>query len=59
LKLRIKKQFESDTARRIFYQFYGIILTVSLKSGSPIPDDIRELYDYVNPTSDYAVQGRQ
>lgn len=59
LKLRGKEQFESDTARRIFHQFYGTILTVSLESGSAIPDGIRELYDYVNPTSDYDVQGRQ
>lgn len=59
LVLRGTQQFESDFARRIFHQFFGTILLVSLESGSAIPDGIRELYDYCNPTSNYTVQGRQ
>ncbi|KAF1929603.1 uncharacterized protein M421DRAFT_60386 [Didymella exigua CBS 183.55] len=52
-------QFESNTARRMFHQFYGITMLCSLESGEAIPDGMRELYEYCNPTSDYAVQGRQ
>ncbi|KAH6612648.1 hypothetical protein C7974DRAFT_406022 [Boeremia exigua] len=59
LNLRGKEQFKSNTARRIFHQFYGIIMLVSLESGQPIPDGMRELYDFCNPTSDYTIQGRQ
>lgn len=59
LKLRGREQFESNIARRIFHQFYGIIMLVSLESGEAVPDGMRELYDYCNPSSDYAVHGRQ
>ncbi|KAJ4337340.1 hypothetical protein N0V95_008352 [Ascochyta clinopodiicola] len=59
LNLRGKKQFESNTARRIFHQLYGIIMLVSLEAGQAVPSGIRELYDYGNPSSDYAVHGRQ
>lgn len=59
LKLRGKEQFESDTARRMFHQFYGITMLCSLESGVAIPDGMRELYEHCNPTSDYAVHGRQ
>ncbi|KAF9692254.1 hypothetical protein EKO04_009373 [Ascochyta lentis] len=59
LNLRGKEQFKHDTARRIFHQLYGIIMLVSLEAGQAIPDGIKELYDYGNPSSDYAVHGRQ
>lgn len=57
--LRGKEQFQSSTTRRIFHHFYGIAQLVSLESGTPIPDGLRDLYDYCNQRSDYAVQGRQ
>lgn len=56
--LRGKEQFESDTARRIFHQYYGIIILCSLEGGQPMADGIRELYDHCNPGSNYAVHGR-
>ena len=59
LNLRGKEQFDSNTARRIFHQFYGIVMLVSLESGQAVPDGMRELYAYCNSSSDYAVHGRQ
>lgn len=57
LNPRGTQQFESDTARRIFHQFFGIIPLLSLESGMGIPDDICELYNYCNLVSDYTLQG--
>ena len=59
LNFRGKEQFESNVARRIFHQIYGLILLVSLESGQGVPDGIRELYDHCNPRTDYAIHGRQ
>ena len=59
LNLRGKKQFKSDIARRIFHNYYGVILLVSLEAGQKVPDGMQELYDHCNPSSDYAVHGRQ
>lgn len=59
VNLRGKEQFQSSTGRRIFHQFYGIVMLVCLESGNPIPDGLRDLYNHCNPSSDYAVQGRQ
>ncbi|KAF3005761.1 hypothetical protein E8E13_007015 [Curvularia kusanoi] len=59
LNLRGKEQFRSDVSRRIFHQYYGIILMFSLECGMAVPDGLRELYDHCNPASNYAVQGRQ
>ena len=56
---RGKDQFESNLARRIFHQTYGLILLVSLESGQRVPDGLRELYDYCNPHTDYVIHGRQ
>lgn len=57
--LRGTDQFKSNVARRIFHQFYGITMLCSLESGEAVPDGMRDLYEFCNPTSDYAVQGRQ
>ncbi|KAF2630814.1 hypothetical protein BU25DRAFT_334528 [Macroventuria anomochaeta] len=59
LNLRGKEQFESNTARRIFHQVYGLMMLVSLEAGQAVPDGMRELYDYCNPSSNYAIHGRQ
>jgi hypothetical protein len=59
LVLRGTDQFKSNVARRIFHQFYGITMLCSLESGEAVPDGMRDLYEFCNPTSDYAVQGRQ
>ncbi|KAJ4380073.1 hypothetical protein N0V86_004381 [Didymella sp. IMI 355093] len=59
LVLRGTEQFESNVARRIFHHFYGITMLCSLESGEAVPDGMRDLYEFCNPTSDYAVQGRQ
>lgn len=56
VKLRGKEQFESNTARRVFHQFYGIMLLCSLESGEAVPDGMRDLYDYCNPASSYVVR---
>lgn len=59
LVLRGTDQFKSNVARRIFHQFYGVTMLCSLESGEAVPDGMRDLYEFCNPTSDYAVQGRQ
>lgn len=59
LVLRGTDQFKSNVARRIFHHFYGITILCSLESGEAVPDGMRDLYEFCNPTSDYAVQGRQ
>jgi hypothetical protein len=59
LVLRGTEQFKSNVARRIFHHFYGITMLCSLESGEAVPDGIRDLYEFCNPTSDYGIQGRQ
>ncbi|KAJ4984497.1 hypothetical protein SVAN01_10049 [Stagonosporopsis vannaccii] len=59
INLRGKEQFQSSTARRIFRQFYCIVLLVCLESGTPVPSGLRDLYGYCNLGSDYDIQGRQ
>lgn len=59
LKLRGKEQFESSISRRIFHQFYGVVLLVALETGTPVHEGMHELYEALHPTSDYDVHGRQ
>jgi hypothetical protein len=59
LILRGKEQFASSVARRVFQQFYGVILLVCLATGRKIPPGICELYDYLAPPADYTAQGGQ
>lgn len=59
LKLRGKEQFESSIARRIFHQFYGVVLLVALETGTAVHEGMHELYEALHPTSDYDVHGRQ
>ncbi|OAL49281.1 hypothetical protein IQ07DRAFT_512484 [Pyrenochaeta sp. DS3sAY3a] len=59
LRLRGKEQFESDLARRIFHQFYGVVMLVALETGTTVHEGMHELYEAMHPTSDYDVHGRQ
>ncbi len=59
LKLRGKEQFESSFVRRIFHDFFATILIVSLESGIPVHKGVYELYEAINPSSNYEVHGRQ
>ena len=59
IRLRGKDQFNSSVARRVFHQFWGVILLVSMETRRPIPEGMLELYDHLVPSSDYKVQGRQ
>ncbi|CAO2649174.1 Nn.00g101230.m01.CDS01 [Neocucurbitaria sp. VM-36] len=60
LNLRGKEQFEkSEMARRIFHQFYGVVLLVALETGTMVHEGMHELYESLHPTSDYEVHGRQ
>jgi hypothetical protein len=58
LNLRGKEQFNSDLGRRLFYQFYGVILLVALQTGRPVHPDMHELYHVMAQASDYSVHGR-
>ncbi|KAF1846029.1 uncharacterized protein K460DRAFT_338880 [Cucurbitaria berberidis CBS 394.84] len=58
LNLRGKEQFETSIGRRVFHQFYGVVLLVSLKTGTPIHHRIQDLYKALAPTSNYDIQGR-
>ncbi|KAJ4370374.1 hypothetical protein N0V83_004892 [Neocucurbitaria cava] len=59
LSLRGKEQFKSDISRRIFHQFYGVVLLVALETGTAVHEGMHELYETLHPTSDYDVHGRQ
>lgn len=59
LRLRGKEQFQSDLARRIFHQFYGVVMLVALETGTTVQEGMHELYEAMHPTSDYDVHGRQ
>lgn len=59
LNLRGKEQFKSDLGRRMFHQFYGVILLVALETGRAVHPGMYDLYQVMNPTSDYSVHGRQ
>ncbi|KAF2832293.1 hypothetical protein CC86DRAFT_279968 [Ophiobolus disseminans] len=49
----------SNLGRRLFHQYYGVILLVSLETGRAVPPGMYDLYQTMNPTSDYSVHGRQ
>lgn len=59
LNLRGKDQFRSELGRRLFHQFYGIILLVALETGRAVHPGMHELYQVMTPSSDYSVHGRQ
>jgi hypothetical protein len=58
LNLRGKEQFESNLGRRLFHQFYGVIMLVALETGRPVHQGMHDLYRIMTPTSDYSVHGR-
>lgn len=58
LNLRGKEQFQTGLGRRIFHQFYGVILLVALEMGKPVHPGMYELYQNLNPMADYSVHGR-
>lgn len=58
LNLRGKEQFQRELSRRLFHQFYGIILLVALETGQPVHKGMRELYQFMTPTSEYSIHGR-
>ncbi|KAL5117191.1 hypothetical protein ACEQ8H_004879 [Pleosporales sp. CAS-2024a] len=58
LKLRGTEQFRSDLGRRLFHQFYGVIMLVALETGKPVHQGIHDLYRTMTLTSDYTVHGR-
>jgi hypothetical protein len=58
LNLRGKQQFESDVGRRLFHQFYGVILLVALETGKPVHPGMHDLYRAMTPSSDYSIHGR-
>jgi hypothetical protein len=59
IRIRGKDQFKSSVARRVFHQFFGVILLVSIETHRAVPEGMLELYDYLAPSADYKVQGRQ
>lgn len=59
LNLRGKDQFKSELARRIFHQFYGVVLLVALETGTLVHEGMRDLYEALTPSSSYEVHGRQ
>jgi hypothetical protein len=58
LNLRGKQQFNSNIGRRLFHQFYGVILLVALETGKPVHPGMHELYRAMTPSSDYSIHGR-
>ncbi|KAF1920230.1 hypothetical protein BDU57DRAFT_525360 [Ampelomyces quisqualis] len=58
LNLRGEQQFQSNLGRRLFHQFYGVILLVALETGRPVHEGMHKLYRVMTPTSDYNVHGR-
>ncbi|KAH7069490.1 hypothetical protein FB567DRAFT_456611 [Paraphoma chrysanthemicola] len=59
IELRGKDQFQSSLGRRLFHQFYGVVMLVALETGREIPTAMHELYQLMTPTSDYSIHGRQ
>ncbi|KAH7072644.1 hypothetical protein BKA63DRAFT_47785 [Paraphoma chrysanthemicola] len=59
LELRGKEQFQSSLGRRLFHQFYGVVMLVALETGREVPTAMHELYQLMTPTSDYSIHGRQ
>ncbi|KAF2034618.1 hypothetical protein EK21DRAFT_56255 [Setomelanomma holmii] len=49
----------NEALRRLFHQFYGVILLVALETGRAVHPGMHELYQVMTPTSDYSVHGRQ
>jgi hypothetical protein len=58
LNLRGEQQFESNLGRRLFHQFYGVILLVALETGKPVHPGMHDLYRAMTPSSDYSIHGR-
>jgi hypothetical protein len=58
LNLRGKTQFQSDLGRRLFHQFYGVVLLVALQTGRAVHQGMHDLYRAMTPKSDYSVHGR-
>jgi hypothetical protein len=58
LNLRGEHQFQSNLGRRLFHQFYGVILLVALETGRPVHEGMHKLYRVMTPNSDYNVHGR-
>lgn len=58
LNLRGKEQFKSSLGRRLFHQFYGVIMLVALETGRPVHQGMHDLYRVMTPTSDYSIHGR-
>ncbi|KAH4217285.1 hypothetical protein HBH98_029380 [Parastagonospora nodorum] len=58
LNLRGKEQFRGNLGRRLFHQFYGVIMLVALETGRPVHQGIHDLYQIMTPTSDYSIHGR-
>jgi hypothetical protein len=58
LNLRGREQFRGNLGRRLFHQFYGVIMLVALETGRPVHQGIHDLYQVMTPTSDYSIHGR-
>jgi hypothetical protein len=58
LNLRGDEQFQSDLGRRLFHQFYGVVLLVALQTGRAVHRGMHDLYRAMTPKSDYSVHGR-
>jgi hypothetical protein len=58
LNIRGKDQFQSDLGRRLFHQFYGVVLLIALQTGRAVHQGMHELYQAMTPQSDYSVHGR-
>ncbi|KAF2015755.1 hypothetical protein BU24DRAFT_491966 [Aaosphaeria arxii CBS 175.79] len=58
MDLRGPEQLRDDVGLRIFQQFYGTILLVSLETGMPIPEPIIELRKEAVNIADYSVFGK-
>ncbi|KAF2876291.1 hypothetical protein BDV95DRAFT_221506 [Massariosphaeria phaeospora] len=59
ISLRGREQFRDKLGLRIFQQFYGTILLVSLQNRSAIPPRVVELWEEITRLGDYNVQGKQ
>lgn len=59
LTLRGPEQFKDSFRMRLFQQFYGTILLVSLETDSKIPEGAAQLYEASSSAGDYSVHGKQ
>jgi hypothetical protein len=56
--LRGRKQFTTQIGRDIFQQFYGISLLSALQMGTRVHEGMHELYEALQPVSNYDINGR-